>query len=74
MLLCQSRYEKGINVKMLTDEELKKAIFAIFACRNENINVNALRADIKRITGKNVSLRRMMQILNENNYYCVDVD
>jgi len=59
---------------MLTDEELKKTIFAIFACRNENVNVNILRTDIKRITGKNVSLRRMMQILNENNYFSVDVD
>jgi len=58
---------------MLTDEELKKTIFAIFACRNENVSVNILRADIKRITGKNVSLKRMMQILNENNYFCVDV-
>jgi len=58
--------------KMLTDKELQDAISKAFSHRKVNLNACILRAKIKTITGKNVTLRRVMKILNKNNY-CIDI-
>ena len=55
---------------MLTDKELQKAISK--ALTYKNMNAKTLRANIKTITGKKVTLRRLMKILNENNY-CIEI-
>ena len=58
---------------MLTDKELQDAISKAFSHRKVNLNACILRAKIKTITGKNVSLKRLMQVLNENRNYYVEI-
>ena len=58
---------------MLTDKELQEAISKAFVYRKENLNARVLRTKIKTSTGKNVSLKRLMQILNENANFYVEI-
>lgn len=58
---------------MLTDEELLKAITKAFQYKKSNMTASSLRIHIKRITGKNVTLKRMMQIVNDNGCFCVEI-
>ena len=58
---------------MLTDEELLKAITKAFLYQKGNINATSLRTHIKRNTGKNVTLKRVMQIVNDNTCFCVEI-
>ena len=57
---------------MLTDEELLKAITKAFLYQN-NMNAMSLRTHIKCATGKNVTLKRMMQIVNDNVCFYVEI-
>ena len=58
---------------MLTDEELLNAITKAFLYKRDSINATSLRIHIKRATGKNVTLKRVMQMVNDNMCFYVEI-